>query len=882
MVRRSEFLILLFLIQLFLETEATAQGIRGYVRSESDKPLPFASLFVRNLGDGIPSNADGYFQMSLQPGVYDLWIQYMGYESVLKTVEVDQAWVDLDIVLKEQVYALKEVIVDSKQEDPALTVMRRAIAKADYHRLQVDSYTMKVYLKGTGKLTNAPFFVRKKLEEEGLNLNEAYTTESISEITFKQPNYLEEKVIAIRTVGEDMQTSPSPYIAATFYQDKVVDIISPLSKMAFSYYRFQFMGSFMDNGVLVNKIRVKPRSAGERVFDGYIYIIEDLWAIHSFELETSYLGFKIKAKQQFAPIDEKVWMPVTHTYQVSGKFFGFGGEFQYLASTGEYELELNPDLKVETALLDEKVEELPAGIPEFDKRESVTDQLAAAEQMPQKSFRKMIRTYEKQVELERENNEVVRERKYTIDSLATKRELIFWDSIRPVALTSEEIRGYHRDDSLARVETAKESAPDSTDTSINKKFQVLDVLGGGDYFFGRGLSAGFYNNAGKMGFNSVEGFKFGLAGYMRYRKREKLADSVNFRTKQVLIRPETRYGLSSRALYGRLALTGLIRREGSHSQLSAEGGRFIFQLNRNEPISEWVNTSYTLLLNQNWMKLYEQRYLRVDFERQISHAFRFGSGIEYAERVFLENTSNYSFREGDQRSFTPNRPENISATNNNFSDHRLYLLRTQISWRPGLKYSIRNNRKTPLYSTAPHLTLSYNKGMPVTSANQTSKFDQLEGNFQHAYSFGVSGKLDINLTAGSFLNASRVYFMDFKHFGGNRTIFSSMGAASAYRLLDYYQYSSDGNYIGGIFHYQFRKFLFTQLPMLRFTGVRENIFFNYLKTDRSPHYMEIGYSLDNLWRIFRVEFAAGFENGAYVHSGPRFGIATFINVSSGE
>lgn len=870
--------VLLSLILLVLE--GNAQGVRGYVRNDAGKPLPFASVFLRNVGEGIPANSEGFFQFSLESGNYDLWVQFMGYESVLKPVEVGLEWVDMEIVLKEQVYALREVTVDSKQEDPALTVMRRAIAKADYHRLQVDSYTMKVYLKGTGKLTNAPFFMRKQLAEEGLNLNEAYTTESISEITFKQPNFLEEKVIGIRTVGDDMQTSPSPYIGVTFYQDKVVEMVSPLSKMAFSYYRFQFMGSFMDNGVLVNKIRVRPRSPGERVFDGYIYIIEDLWAIHSFDLETSYFGFNIKAKQQFAPVVDNVWMPVTHSYQVSGKFFGFGGEFQYLASTGEYDMELNPDLLAETVLLDEKLEELPAGLKSFDKRESIPEQLSSSEQMSQKTFRKMIRTYEKQLDMERENNEVLRERKYSVDSLASKRELVFWDSIRPVALTSEEIQGYRRDDSLARVQSAKAASPDSTATAIQKKFNPLDALIGGDYFFGSGISAGFYNNAGKMGYNSVEGFKFGLAGYMRYRKREKLADSVNFRTKQLLIRPEARFGLSGKTLYGRLAATGLIRKGGSHTQLSAEGGRFIFQLNRNEPISEWVNSAYTLLLNQNWMKLYEQRYLRVDVERQVSPGLTFGSGIEYADRRFLENTSNYSFREGDQRRFTSNRPGNISGANSNFSDHRLYLLRSQISWRPGLKYSIRNNRKSPLYNTAPYLTLTYNKGIPVASGHHSSRFDQLETNFRHAFSFGVSGKLDINLTAGSFVNASQLSFMDFKHFGGNRTIFTSMGAASKYRLLDYYQYSTDRNYIGGIFHYQFRKFLLTQLPLLRFTGVRENIFFNYLKTDRSPHYMEVGYSLDNLWRIFRVEFAAGFENGAYFQSSPRFGIAAFINFTS--
>jgi len=66
--------------------------------------------------------------------------------------------------------------------------------------------------------------------------------------------------------------------------------------------------------------------------------------------------------------------------------------------------------------------------------------------------------------------------------------------------------------------------------------------------------------------------------------------------------------------------------------------------------------------------------------------------------------------------------------------------------------------------------------------------------------------------------------------------------------------------------------------MLRFSGVQENVFLNYLKTENSPHYVELGYSLDNLFRIFRVEIGAGFENGRYLRGGARFGVATFIQI----
>src|SRR5690606_24321652 len=129
-------------------------------------------------------------------------------------------------------------------------------------------------------------------------------------------------------------------------------------------------------------------------------------------------------------------------------------------------------------------------------------------------------------------------------------------------------------------------------------------------------------------------------------------------------------------------------------------------------------------------------------------------------------------------------------------------------------------------------------------------FDQAELGFTHHLNFGVSGRLDFKMQGETLLNREQVYFMDYKHFGGNRTLFSNMGAASNYRFLEYYQFSSTCRYFSGIFHYQFRKFLATQLPMLRFSGVRENVFLNYLTTEHSPHYVELGYSLDNLFRIF--------------------------------
>ncbi len=48
---------------------------------------------------------------------------------------------------------------------------------------------------------------------------------------------------------------------------------------------------------------------------------------------------------------------------------------------------------------------------------------------------------------------------------------------------------------------------------------------------------------------------------------------------------------------------------------------------------------------------------------------------------------------------------------------------------------------------------------------------------------------------------------------------------------------------------------------------------NYLKTGSSPHYLEAGYSLDNIFRFLRLEAIASFADGQYRDFGFRIGIS---------
>jgi hypothetical protein len=866
-----------------LSFSANSQGIKGKVSSNEGEPLAFASVFIRNLEDGVPTNENGLYEFRLKPGFYDVVVQYLGYKSQIQTVEIKSDWVELNFSLEPQIYNLSTVEVKAGAEDPALTIMRKAISKAKYHRLQLQEYSMMVYLKGTGQLTDAPFFLKKKLEEEGLKLNEAYTSESVSRITFSLPDKVEEKVISIRTNGDNQGTSPAPYIQTSFYQDQINEIVSPLSRYAFQYYQFRYEGSFFDQNVMVSKIRVTPRSRGERVFEGYIYIIEDLWAIHSLDLQTSLLGFQIRAKQQYAPVAENVWMPLTHTYTFGGKVFGFAGEFQYLASTREYKVKLNPDLAYKPEIIDEKVQEVPIPASKPSKSLSALEQLASEEPKTRKEYRKLLNEYEKEVvmqESEPEKKDVISERSYSVDSLAKKRGLSYWDSIRPVPLTFKEVEGYKRDDSLAVIEAAKVSEVDSIAKKARSKYQPLDFLTGARYNFGKGISIGFPTNLTKFSFNTVEGWKVGMGFFYRKVEEIKLPDSVNRVRKSFNIEPELRYGFSSQRFYGKVNFRWSHTQPTSGQTWGLEGGRYIYQFNADDPIQEQVNAAYSLLVRKNYMKLYEQDFARAYWSHRVNYGLTYRVNFLIAERRELFNTSDYSFYNKPERTYTANRPDNVEATAGSFASHSIARIHASVDWRPGLTYSIRNGRKSPNYERSPEVTFMYQKALPgIFGDGLAADFDQIEASIKHAVKFAASGKLDFNVTGGAFLNSNQVFFQDFKHFGGNRTLFSNMGAASNFRVMDYYRYSTSGNYVSAIAHYQFRKFLFTQLPMLSFSGVRENIFVNYLKTENSPHYTEIGYSLDNLFRFFRVELAAGFENGNFLRTRPLFGIATIFNVN---
>ena len=858
---------LLLLLLFSSALHAQQSRIYGTVRDDSGQPLGFATVFVRELNNGTTSNADGQYEIQVAPATYTVYFQYVGYETRVETITIGPAGVRLDIVLKPQTLVLRDVTITAGKEDPAYTIMRKAIAKAKYHTQQLDRYTARVYMKGSGKLKDAPFFLRKRLEKEGVEIDRVFIQESISDIEYIRPGTYKENVISIRTSGEnDTNASPNAYINGSFYEPELANSVSPLSPRAFSYYRFEYDGTFSEGDYEVSRIRVIPRSPGDNVFEGFIQIIEDLWAIHSLRLEVTKLGITFDIRQQYGAIQPEVWLPVTHEFNITGEVFGFEFEGNYLANVSDYDVTVNPELDVPLTVIDEKVdEELAAELKQQVKNDDlkeVQERLAAGGEVTDKQLRKLLREYEKEEQKELDDPDIISNRTFKIDTLAYKHDSAYWQLVRPVPLTTDEIIGYQKTDSLAEIQRM-EAEGDTLRSDRKKGFQWYDLLIGDTYPIGNGYKFSIDNLAGN--FNTVDGFDL-HSGV----KLTKTFESGNW----ISVHPSARYTFSRKAWNYLLEGQYGFGERRNRNDLRLTAGRYIRQFNADEPIHPFLNTVFSLLGEQNYMKIYEHDFAELSYRRRLSEGkLRVKADLTYADRRSLDNTTDFSIF--GNRGYTSNDPENAVLDTTAFPDHQALTFQANFEWRPWLKYRIYNGEKYTIENSSPLLTFFYRTG--IDAAGSDVKFHQVEAGFRHNFKIGIQGFADLAVSGGTFIGDGPQYFMDFKHFPGNQTPFITSDPVSSYRLLKYYLYSTNGSYISVFGQYQFRKFLLTRIPKLRLVGIREGFFANYLNNQVASNYVELGYGINYIFRVIRIEAVTSFIDGKYEDFGVRIGIATNLD-----
>jgi len=875
------------IILLFSITQAIqAQGIKGKVVDEEGEPLPFASIGVQGSSTGTTANVEGQYQLTLSPGSYHIVVVYLGYSQLDTTIVVSSGFKNFTAVMTPESIALPEAVVSGDNEDPAYTIMRRAIAKAKYHSMQIDEYNAMVYMKGSGRILKTPWILRKKinkaLAEEGIDSTTAFTQESVSKLHYTRPDQYRDTVISVRTIGNDNNTSPMEFVYSSFYEPQVVNGISPLAPDAFNHYRFEYLGYVQVGDQTINKIKVIPRGKGDNVFEGVIYIVDQAWSIYSLDLTTYIWGIKFGMQQRFEQAKPDVWVPVHEVYDVNGNVFGFAFEYRYFAQVKDYKIKLNPDLEVPVLVLDSKKDKEEAKVSDAKHKkssfESGLGELNPNEELSTKQLRKMMKEYEeKEIEALPENDTLsIASSTQVIDSSAYKQDSSYWNSIRPMPLTKYEVKNYAVQDSIAKIppdpnakSDEEEEGQDSISLTMSDEgfeaevkrrieFKPLHLVTGGRYDLSDQLYFKLKAPLQTVNFNTVDGFH--LAYDLELGSKSKKNVNWSFG-------PLIRYNISREDI----DYEGKLNVYGKKWSVKLAGGNQVQQFSTDHPIALYWNAAYTLFGNLNYLKEYEQQFYSLTYEQKIGKAVGFKLNGFYAERTHLENNSDLVFFDSKRTLYTSNDPDHIEAIPGDLDDHTALITDLSVWTKPFWKYEIRRGTKRKDYSDSPMLTVNYKKGWN----EDYDPFDLVSANFVYRMLIGAGSTWSMNLGAGKFIGDDRPrYFADYAHLPGHRLIWSFSDPVHSFRNLDYYTYSTREEYAYALFNYQFRRLALTQIHDIRRSGIRENVIFNTLFSPTAQQYAEVGYAVNYIFRVLRVEFVSSWQDFTYKDFAFRIGVAT--------
>jgi hypothetical protein len=820
--------------------QADSQKIHGTVFTELGDLLPFSSITVKGSSTGTSANDKAKFSFYLPDGTYTIVCQHIGYATTEKKITV-KGDTEIDFILKEQKLMMTEVVVKSGAEDPAYEIIRQAIKKRNYYKKQVNAFEVDLYSKDLVKLRNLPKkILGKKIPDEDrkdMRLDSSgkgiiYLSESICKIFSKQPDRFKMEVSSSRVSGSGGFGFSFPAFISLYDNNVSVfsesinprGFVSPISDGAIGFYKFKFLGTFWEDGKPVSSIRVTPRRTYEPLFSGVINITDDDWRIHSFDLlltKSAQLELldTLKITQLHVPVSRDVWQVKNQMLYFNFKQFGIDVVGNFLNVYSNYLL--NPPFK-------------------------------------KNFFDKVIIKY---------------------DTAVNKRTRGFWDTTRPVPLELEEQLDYKFKDSIYDIQ--KDSAFSKTmRDSLNRKqgrLKPYKVIWSGisrtHYSSSNKVSWGVESLIRNLEYNAAEGVTLKVEGSLNtYIPKWKTSFSFN---------PHLRYGFSNTHLNAWANVQFRTRDQDANNRVRRfswdfSGGKRVSEFNKNSKILPLVNSIGTLFYGHNYMKTYENYFGSINYSKRFESGFRFSMNALYEDRIPLSNSTNFTIFKKDSSNITPNYPnEKISAP---FQPHQAVILTSTISFIPGQRYIQLPHSKIPIGSKYPTISFSYSKGLNGIFGSDID-FDKWKADVVGQKNLKLAGLFKFHLGAGGFLNEKKVFIQDYQHFNGNMSVAASE-YVNSFQLASFYGGSTTASFFTyGHVEHHFNGLITNKIPLFKRLNWNlvggSNAFF----VNKNNNYLELFAGIENVMKVFRVDFVTAFQNGKQGTTGIRIGAGGILGGS---
>jgi hypothetical protein len=324
------------LLFLFFINNLSAQNVDGRVIDSSGVSINAATIFIKELNQGLISDRQGRFQISLQEGDYTFICKYPGYKEMIYNVSLsgeDKLHCDL-VIEKDSISGYgKDLIGENIKAD---SIIRNCIKKAPAYHNSIMHYKANSYIKGNLVLNDVSNLMdRATYRFENIHVSDL-KGEMISQEIYNNIEYYFPETYKIKIDGQEGYIPENLTERGVFniqkgsvYSEWFCGFISPLNRSAFRYYKYKYEGYYTPGELKVHKIKVEPKMKDTELLSGYLYITDSLWTVEHIILHNDMHSMKSTATITYYHIQDNIYLPVSYHNDINFGFMGTGGAVEY-------------------------------------------------------------------------------------------------------------------------------------------------------------------------------------------------------------------------------------------------------------------------------------------------------------------------------------------------------------------------------------------------------------------------------------------------------------------------------------------------------------------------------------------------------------------------
>jgi hypothetical protein len=738
------------------------------------------------------------------------------------------------------------------------SIIQNSLIKTTEHSAQLKNFSFQAIVSEKARFTDIIGIGEKRLERiEGVREGQWYGHNTISDVFSQKLNQSVHEINQIELLNKK-DARPTLFFWPDFYQDIVgPNCISPLNYQAYLYYDYISLGDTTVQGHRAFQYLIKPKTTLDRLFKGKIILSKDGSLIHAnLTVFADALNYHLELNHQFAL---GKWLPFELKIQISGGLLGNNGEF----------------------LIQEKVLSTPM---EWKHDESllgknINEKLNIAERV-------FDETYVSQLLGNLHNSMILKWKSrsqtgfFTVDSVRKSKDFRLENSIKSNS-------AFFQDGQIAE---AGENLPQAFYEPVRKApLGWQDIIFSRSFYFGK-MQKDFYPYEVyykapifDTNFNTAEGFVSNVGLVLRKRwARYRFIETESVGRHSYLLNQNS----------GFLKL----RYKTERFDIQLARGNFVAQYNSDNSIAPEMNSLSTLLLKNNQMKIYRKDYWSLYWINRISSTLFFKGNLEFAERSQMNNVSDYYWVNYLGRKFTSNNPTNSEYPVEGFNTHKAFTTQFTLGFRPFLDHAYEDQERINNWGSSPLILLKYRAGWKNVWGS-TTDFNHFELTYIQNITVSPWVKLGLLVNTGTFWGAKAKYFIDYKHFNGNVNLIQASDMLASHRLVGYYQnftlganqrlnvnhYSNStaGNYLEALSFLQFTNLWLKPALGIRQSFIKEVLIANVVWVpNQKLLYREIGYGLDGVFKVLRIEAIASFNNAQFGYVGLRLNLNSRIRVGN--